>query len=98
MPSVHINVKGIVQGVNFRYHAKEVASKLGLKGVVRNLSDGSVEVIAEGVKDNLHQLVEWCHHGPAHAIVESVKVKPISTEKFWSFIKNRKSHSFSILH
>jgi len=70
---LHIYVYGRVQGVFFRANTQNTASGLGLKGWVKNLDDGSVEIIAEGEKEKLMQLLEWCHHGPDSAKVDSVK-------------------------
>jgi acylphosphatase len=67
---VHILVSGMVQGVCFRASARERARALGLTGVVRNLSDGRVEIIAEGPKDKLDALSRWARRGPPGARVE----------------------------
>ncbi|NHJ33585.1 MAG: acylphosphatase [Asgard group archaeon] len=56
---VEIVVKGLVQGVSFRVYTKRKASSLGLTGHVRNLPNGDVEVIAEGKRNQLLQLINW---------------------------------------
>ena len=56
---VEIVVKGLVQGVSFRVYTRRKASSLGLTGYVRNLSNGDVEVVAEGKRNQLLQLVKW---------------------------------------
>ncbi|MFN7991652.1 MAG: acylphosphatase [Candidatus Micrarchaeia archaeon] len=66
---ISIRIFGDVQGVFFRAGAQSEARKLGLKGWVRNVEDGSVEVLAEGESDILEKLLEWCMHGPAGAAV-----------------------------
>lgn len=68
----HILVSGIVQGVFFRDHTRNTAQNLGLVGWVRNLSDGRVEIIAEGKDKKLQELIQWCHKGPRHARVDNV--------------------------
>jgi acylphosphatase len=65
-------VDGMVQGVGFRYSTVRQARALGLKGTVRNLADGRVEVVAEGEEDRLARLRAWLAHGPAGAHVRSV--------------------------
>jgi len=63
---------GRVQGVFFRAHTADEAQMLGLDGWVRNRSDGSVEVVAEGPRDALRQLAVWCHAGSPGAVVQRV--------------------------
>jgi len=63
-----------VQGVFFRYETQSVAKRLGLVGWVRNRLDGSVEVLAEGEKEKLEELLKWCHQGPPLARVDSVQI------------------------
>ena len=74
--TLHIIVKGRVQGVYFRANTQKQALKLKLKGLVRNLPDNSVEIIAEGDSDALQQLITWCHKGPLLAKVSEVIVNP----------------------
>ena len=65
-------VHGRVQGVGFRYHTRIAASQLGLTGYVRNLPDGTVEIIAEGAPQSLNQLIEWAKKGSPAAEVKHV--------------------------
>ena len=69
---IHIFVFGMVQGVFFRANTADTARRLGVTGWVRNVPDGSVEVIAEGEKETLEQLLEWCKRGPSAAEVSKV--------------------------
>ncbi len=79
-------VRGYVQGVNFRWYTRQQASRLGLGGYVRNRADGSVEVVAEGSRENLEQLLTWLHRGPSLASVERVDVSwEEPTHEFSSF-------------
>jgi acylphosphatase len=75
MERVHIKVHGRVQGVFFRAYTQEEATRLGLKGWVRNTHDGCVEAVAEGDRKALESFVSWCHHGPSAAKVSSVDVE-----------------------
>lgn len=65
-------VSGRVQGVGFRYHVLERASRLGLAGWVANRPDGRVECVAEGRREDLEVLLEALRDGPAASIVEGV--------------------------
>jgi acylphosphatase len=71
--ALHIKVFGQVQGVFYRANAQDYARKLDLKGFVRNLGDGSVEIVATGRKEHLEQLLEWCQEGPPEAYVTEVQ-------------------------
>lgn len=71
---VHIFVSGIVQGVFFRYWTQKVTAKLGLKGWVRNLPDGRVEILVEGDKEKTKELLEWVKKGPPAARVENLEL------------------------
>ncbi len=67
-------VHGRVQGVNFRYYTRAQARSLGLGGYVRNLPDGSVQVVAQGEEGALRALLAWLHRGPSLAEVTRVEV------------------------
>lgn len=69
-------VEGQVQGVGFRYATVRQATALGgITGFVRNLGDGSVEVVAEGETAKLEQLVLWLKRGPSGSRVRSVETR-----------------------
>ena len=70
-----ITVKGRVQGVFFRVSAARKAETLGVRGQVENLADGSVRIVAEGTKETLEEVIDWCGEGPPRAAVESVAVE-----------------------
>jgi len=72
---LHASVKGMVQGVSFRYATQECALRLGLTGWVRNRPDGSVEVTAEGPRLALDQLLAFLHRGPPMASVSDVRAE-----------------------
>jgi acylphosphatase len=69
-----ITVTGRVQGVGFRRSAANEARYRGIKGFVKNLSNGSVYIEAEGSREQLNAYVEWCKKGPGFGSVESVNV------------------------
>ena len=68
-------VRGLVQGVGFRWFVEREAARLGLDGWVANQPDGSVEVIAEGDEAVLGQLVLALWEGPAGSSVRAVEVR-----------------------
>jgi acylphosphatase len=68
-------VRGRVQGVSFRYYTQRRATELGLTGTVRNLWDGSVEVIAEGPRRDVEELLALLRIGPQAAFVTGVDVE-----------------------
>ena len=69
-------VDGRVQGVGFRYFVAEVAADIGLSGWVRNLHQGSVEVLADGDDEQLVRLEKALWQGPPLARVQSVDAEP----------------------
>ena len=85
MPTIHLLVKGKVQGVFYRASAKEIAQALELKGWVKNTREGHVEAVASGSEKNLQQFIEWCKKGPDKAIVQSVNVTAVNDESFDNF-------------
>ncbi|MDR6415740.1 acylphosphatase [Pseudarthrobacter sulfonivorans] len=66
-------VFGVVQGVGFRFWTMGKADELALKGVVKNLDDGSVSIVAEGPKDKVQQLLDWLRSDNAPGRVERVE-------------------------
>lgn len=70
----HILVSGQVQGVFFRDHTRRWAASLNLTGWVRNLMDGRVEVVAEGDKESIENLISRLREGPPMAYVENTEV------------------------
>jgi len=70
---VRIRVWGRVQGVWFRESTRETAQALGLKGTVRNLATGDVEIIAEGPRYKLEALAQWARRGPSAARVDGIE-------------------------
>jgi acylphosphatase len=67
-------VSGRVQGVFYRDSCQRVASGLGVRGWVRNRSDGAVDVVAEGERSAVDALLDWCREGPPRANVVGIEV------------------------
>lgn len=79
-------VYGRVQGVGFRFFTCREAQKIGLTGSVRNLNDGSVQVIAVGSAAQIEQLSQWLQIGPRTAKVERLLVQEYkATQEFTDF-------------
>jgi acylphosphatase len=73
MKSLRIKISGDVQGVGYRYFAKRLADRLGVKGYVRNLRDGSVEVLAQCPDEaSERQFLTGLEEGPLYSIVTGV--------------------------
>ena len=70
-------VRGMVQGVGFRYYTQAEARRLGLAGQVRNRTDGTVEVELEGDPESVWAMLSWLQHGPPSARVEGVEVTTV---------------------
>lgn len=70
-----LRVFGYVQGVNYRFYAKEKAYELNLSGFVKNENDGSVSIIAEGDEKKLKEFLSWCKEGPLFARVTNLEEK-----------------------
>jgi acylphosphatase len=75
MERLHAVVRGDVQGVGFRYFVQRRAQQLGLNGWVRNNDDGSVELVAEGQREELEQLKRALQEGPRMARVDRVDTR-----------------------
>jgi acylphosphatase len=67
---LHATVRGLVQGVGFRYSVLSEAKHIGVAGFVENRSDGSVHVEAEGSPEQLDRLEAFLRQGPPGARVE----------------------------
>ena len=80
-----IRVRGRVQGVNFRYHAKEEAQKLGISGCVRNCDDGTVLIFAEGEEEQMNAFMKWCCKGPSRAMVVGLEVGEMEDRGYEDF-------------
>ncbi len=79
------SVTGRVQGVFFRASTRDFAVELSLTGYVRNMADGSVEVLACGHKDGIEKLAAWLREGPRMASVASVDDEAVEIQEFDGF-------------
>ena len=86
---MRLYVDGIVQAVFFRSFIKENAEKYDVKGFVRNLEDGRIEIFLEGKPENVNEMIELAKKGPKHAQIKNVEIRE---EKFQDF------KTFKVLH
>jgi acylphosphatase len=87
---VHLKVNGRVQGVYFRASTVEEARRRRLTGWVMNCPDSSVEVVAEGERGQLEELIRWCRSGPPGAQVREVRAEwEAPKEEFQGFYIKR---------
>ncbi|HET7642568.1 MAG TPA: acylphosphatase [Nitrososphaeraceae archaeon] len=72
---VHLTISGKVQGVYFRKHTQDVSLQHYVYGWVKNLPNGNVECVLEGLKSNVDKVIRWCHQGPPNSRVDNVEIK-----------------------
>ena len=75
-----IKVYGDVQGVNFRYFARQEAEKLGLFGWAQNDHDGNVSIFIQGDDEDCQNFIKWAQEGSPMARVENTEVKEIEID------------------
>ncbi len=76
----HVTVRGLVQGVGFRMFVERSATRMGLKGWVRNRPDGSVEIDVQGPAGLVGELLEEAKTGPPASKVSAVSVKEMEPD------------------
>ena len=85
MKTLKIFATGIVQGVFFRNSVEDKAKELGLKGFVRNLDDGRVEIVIEGKDENVNEMVKACKQGLPHSDIKNLTTEEIKHQGFSGF-------------
>ncbi len=76
MKTMHLLIRGRVQGVFFRDSMRREAQRLRISGWVRTCSDGSVEAVIQGDLADVDAMVRWAHRGPERAQVTQVDMEP----------------------
>jgi len=79
--AVHLIARGYVQGVGFRFFVRDQAASRGIKGWVKNLSDGTVEIVAEGEKEILEGFINKIKKGPMFGRVSELMTEWIEPTK-----------------
>ncbi|HZM70880.1 MAG TPA: acylphosphatase [Candidatus Cryosericum sp.] len=90
MKAKRLLIRGLVQGVGFRFFTERSARHLGLSGYVRNLPDGRVEVVAAGPEDDLEAFITQVRQGPVAGRVDDVEITDTRLEE--------RTHRFEIRH
>jgi acylphosphatase len=90
MKAKRLLIRGLVQGVGFRFFTERSARHLGLSGYVRNLPDGRVEVVAAGPEDDLEAFIAQVRQGPVAGRVDDVEITDTRLEE--------RTHRFEIRH
>lgn len=84
---LHAVFQGKVQGVGFRWQVVHHANACGLKGTVKNLLNGSVEVMAQGAKENLEKFLVAIQKEPGHARIDKVQIQYQNPKEFFKDFK-----------
>jgi len=84
MKTFHYIVEGRVQGVAFRYYTHDRAQALSIKGTVKNLFNGEVEVYAQGDEVRMKTFEEFLHQGPPSAIVNEVTKNEVDLDQIFT--------------
>ena len=85
--ALRIRVSGRVQGVGYRYFAQRQADEQGIKGYVKNLPDGRVEVLAQGEESDVHVFIGILRAGPRFGYVTDVDIDPVEPEPGYTSFK-----------
>lgn len=85
MKTLRLFISGTVQGVLFRKFIEDNAKMIGVRGFVRNLDDGRVEVVIEGVDEKVKEMLEICRLGTKHTQIRNVEVQALNHQGFEGF-------------
>ena len=85
MKTIRIYITGSVQGVFFRKFLKEKAEELGIRGYVRNLEDGRIEIVAEGKDNNVEEMWGVCQKGTPHTEIKDIQMEKLTHQGFKEF-------------
>lgn len=81
-----IKVYGRVQGVGFRYAARNQARSLNLKGWIENIPDGSVHTAVQGDENACRSYIQWCRNGTGYSWIERLEIAEKEPVEFKAFM------------
>ena len=83
-----VKITGRVTGVGFRYSTRDFVGQFSdVRGYVKNVTSGEVEVLIQGKKNHLEIILAWLAHGPSHARVDEIKINRIPVSDELGFFK-----------
>ena len=88
-----ITVHGRVQGVGFRYAARNKARELGVTGWVENQSDGTVKAAVQGNADQCNAFIRWCREGTGYSWVEKIDLQEVQPGDYAGFTIRHRGRS-----
>ncbi len=83
-----VMLSGRVQGVGFRFYVESIAGKYDVKGYVRNIVNGKVEVVCQG-EDGIDHFIEEIKKGPSFSVVTDTKIEEFESSKRYSVFEIR---------
>ena len=89
MNTVHLRLRGRVQGVGFRAYMTREAARHGARGWVRNRRDGSVEAVVQGTPEAVQAMIDWARRGPPSAGVTEVEITAADAEGDYAGFEQR---------
>ena len=84
--TVHLLIRGKVQGVFYRVSARKTALETGVTGWIKNTPEGNVEAMASGQTEAVNKFIDWCKKGPSRAAVAEVVVSLEEDAVFKGFV------------
>lgn len=85
MKTLKIKMSGTVQGIFFRKFIQDKAKEIGIRGFVRNLDNGDIEIVAEGRDEKVDEMLEVCKTGYPHSHIKKVEFEEIKNQGFDEF-------------
>ncbi|VVB78269.1 Acylphosphatase [uncultured archaeon] len=85
MKTLRVYITGTVQGPLFKKYLEEQGKKIGVRGFLRQMEDGRIEVVMEGIDDKVKEMLDVCKSGTQHATVKDVQAIEIKFQGFEGF-------------